>query len=95
MEPKRLSKCTVKCYCQVRRHSSKSAHQQSRIYSTSGQDKYREAEKIYQQALKLREKVLDKDHPETLEDVRGIGAALYAEGIFEETEQMHRQAATE
>jgi tetratricopeptide (TPR) repeat protein len=45
------------------------------------QDKYKEAEKLYQQTLELREKILGHEHPDTLKTMNCL--ALVLEGNCE------------
>ncbi|KIM96097.1 hypothetical protein OIDMADRAFT_132580, partial [Oidiodendron maius Zn] len=53
--------------------------------------RYREAEQMYRQSLELREKVLGKEHPDTLESMNNLGVAFYSMEKNEEAEKMHRQ----
>ena len=46
---------------------------------------------MYQQTLELREKVLGKEHPDTLTSMNNL-AVLSSQGKYEEAEEMHRQA---
>ncbi|KAK4164715.1 phosphorylase superfamily [Cladorrhinum sp. PSN259] len=54
--------------------------------------KYEEAERIYRQALELKEKVLGREHRSTLDSMNNLGLVLQNQGKYEEGEQIHRQA---
>ena len=54
--------------------------------------KSQDAGQMYRQALELREKVLGKEHPDTLTSMNNLAGALRGQGKYEEAEQMHRQA---
>ncbi|GKT48975.1 nephrocystin-3 [Colletotrichum spaethianum] len=54
--------------------------------------KYDEAEQLNRKALKGREKVLGKEHPDTLRSVNNLASVLYDQGKYDEAEQLHRQA---
>jgi len=53
--------------------------------------KYQEAEQMHRQALELKEKVLGKEHPDTLNSMNSLANVLGNQGKYEETEQMNRQ----
>jgi tetratricopeptide (TPR) repeat protein len=57
----------------------------------SGQEKYEEAEEVHRQTLKLREKVLGKEHPSTLSSMSNLALVLRDQGNYKEAEEMHRQ----
>jgi tetratricopeptide (TPR) repeat protein len=48
--------------------------------------KYQEAEQIHRQALELREKVLGREHPNTLTSINSLGSILNNEGKYDEVE---------
>jgi hypothetical protein len=50
------------------------------------------AEEMHRWALTGREKVLGKEHPDTLMNVSNLGLALQMQGRYEEAGKMHRQA---
>ncbi|KAK4223171.1 putative kinesin light chain [Podospora fimiseda] len=54
--------------------------------------KYEEAEQMHRQALQLCEKVLGKEHPDTLTSMNRLALVLDSLGKYEEAEQMNRQA---
>ncbi|KAK4652643.1 hypothetical protein QC762_0075260 [Podospora pseudocomata] len=54
--------------------------------------KYKEAEQMHRQELQLREKVLGKEHPDTLTSMDNLAIVLDSQGKYEEAERMHRQA---
>ena len=54
--------------------------------------KYQEAERMYRQALELKEKVLSQEHPDTLASMNNLAVVLDKQGKYEEAEQMYRQA---
>jgi len=58
----------------------------------SKQQKYEAAEEIYQRAVEGREKVLGKEHTQTLNSVNWLGNALYNQGKYEAAEEMYRRA---
>ncbi|ORY58756.1 P-loop containing nucleoside triphosphate hydrolase protein [Pseudomassariella vexata] len=53
--------------------------------------KYEEAEKMYRQALELQEKVLGREHPDTIGSMNNLAIVLGSQGKYEEAEQRHRQ----
>jgi len=54
--------------------------------------KYKKAERMHQQALELRQKVLGQEHQDTLTSMNDLALVLWYQGKYEEAEQMHRQA---
>lgn len=56
------------------------------------QGAYEEAESMRQWALEAREKVLGREHPDTLTSVSKLGVVLVSRGKYEEAEAMHRRA---
>ena len=52
--------------------------------------KYAEAEAEYRAVLKLREKVLGPEHPDTLASRNNLAGALYGEGKYAEAEAEYR-----
>ncbi|KAK3348603.1 hypothetical protein B0T25DRAFT_623733 [Lasiosphaeria hispida] len=54
--------------------------------------KYKEAKQMHRQALQLYEKVLGKEHPDTLNSMNNLASGLQSQGKYEEAEQMHQQA---
>lgn len=58
-------------------------------YSLLGQ--YQKSEQMHRQALQLYEKVLGKEHPDTLTSMNNLALELSNLGKYEEAEQMHRQ----
>ncbi|KUL81728.1 hypothetical protein ZTR_09475 [Talaromyces verruculosus] len=56
------------------------------------QGTYEEAETMHRRALDAREKVLGREHPDTLTSVNNLGLVLSRQGKYEEAEAMHRQA---
>ena len=57
--------------------------------STLGQ--YSAAETTHRQVLLLREKILGKEHDQTLKSMNRVGLALGGQGKYEAAEAMHRQ----
>ena len=55
------------------------------------QGKYDEAEKLPRQTLKLREKLLGKEHPNTLDSMNYLAIVLGRQGKYGEAEKLHRQ----
>jgi tetratricopeptide (TPR) repeat protein len=53
--------------------------------------KYQEAEQMYRQTLKLKEKALGKEHPNTFGSMNNLALVLDSQGKYEEAEQMHRR----
>ncbi|KAH7175986.1 putative kinesin [Dactylonectria macrodidyma] len=54
--------------------------------------KFDEAEQMNRRALDAQEKVLGREHPDTLTSVSNLAAVLQCQGKYEEAEQMNRQA---
>jgi tetratricopeptide (TPR) repeat protein len=55
------------------------------------QGRYEEVEGIYRQTLKLREKALGQEHPDTLTSMEKLAGVLEMQGKYEEAEGMYRQ----
>ncbi|KAI1285126.1 hypothetical protein F5Y03DRAFT_193410 [Xylaria venustula] len=53
--------------------------------------KYNNAELLYRQTLELREGVLGREHPSTLNSMDNLALVLRSQGKYEEAETMHRQ----
>lgn len=53
---------------------------------------YEEADSMQRWALVAREKVLGREHPDTLTSVNNLGLVLDSQGKYEEAEAMHRWA---
>ena len=53
--------------------------------------KYRVAEKMNRETFELTEKMLGKEHPNTLTSMSNLALALYSLGKYQEAKQMHRQ----
>ena len=49
----------------------------------SRQGKYEEAERMHRQALALRERVLGKEHPDTLTSMNNLASVLSRQGKYE------------
>ncbi|WAO96035.1 NACHT domain-containing protein [Fusarium falciforme] len=58
----------------------------------SGRGKHEEAEPMNRRALEVREKVLGREHPDTLTSVSDLALVLQDQGKYEEAEQMNRRA---
>jgi Tfp pilus assembly protein PilF len=56
------------------------------------QGAYEEAESMHRRALEAREKMLEREHPDTLSSVNNLGRVLSSQGKYEEAEAMHRRA---
>lgn len=56
------------------------------------QGKYAEAEPLLRQALAIRQKRLDHQHPEVAEGLNNLAAVLDREGKYAEAESLYRQA---
>ncbi|KAI8680532.1 NACHT domain-containing protein [Fusarium keratoplasticum] len=54
--------------------------------------RYEEAEQMNRRALEGREKVLGREHPDTLTSIHNLGWVLRSQGKYEEAEQMNRRA---
>jgi nucleoside phosphorylase/tetratricopeptide (TPR) repeat protein len=52
--------------------------------------RYRIAERMYRQSLEFDEKMLGKEHPDTLAGMSNLGRVLRHRGKFEEAEKLHR-----
>ena len=57
----------------------------------NSQGKYEEAEQMHRQTLALRETVLGREHPDTLDSMNNLALVLDSQGKYEEAEQTHRQ----
>jgi tetratricopeptide (TPR) repeat protein len=55
------------------------------------QGKYDEAETMHRQTLAMKEKVLGKEHPDTLTTMNNLALVLNKQGKYEEAETMYRQ----
>ncbi|RYP42629.1 hypothetical protein DL768_010304 [Monosporascus sp. mg162] len=55
------------------------------------QGKYDEAEQMHRQTLELKEKVLGREHPDTLASMNNLALIWDSQGKYDEAEQMHRQ----
>ena len=53
--------------------------------------KYKEAERMHRQTLRLKETVLGQEHPSTLASMNNLAESLNSQGKYEEAELMHRQ----
>ncbi len=59
------------------------------------QSKYAEAEAMYQQTLQLQEKLLGKEHPNTLLSMMSLAALLRQQGKHAEAEAIYPTDAIE
>ena len=50
-----------------------------------------EAEQMHRETLELKEKLLGREHPDTLGSMNNLAAVLSSQGKYSEAEQMHRQ----
>jgi Tetratricopeptide repeat len=55
------------------------------------QGKHEQAEEIHRQTLKLRERVLGKEHPDTLTSMNNLALMLNDQSKDEQAEEMHRR----
>ncbi|PNP77904.1 hypothetical protein FNYG_08630 [Fusarium nygamai] len=55
------------------------------------QGRYEGAAKLYRETLELKEKVLGKEHPDTLMSMNNLALVLDNMGEYEEAEKMHRE----
>ncbi|KAJ6016427.1 hypothetical protein N7540_011018 [Penicillium herquei] len=55
------------------------------------QGAYQEAEAMHRRALETREKVLGREHPDTLTSVNNLGSVLGSQGKYEEAEVLYRR----
>ncbi|KAI0451044.1 hypothetical protein F5B21DRAFT_393516 [Xylaria acuta] len=53
--------------------------------------KYSKSEQLYRKTLELKEKVLGKEHPDTLESMNNLANVLQYQGNYEEAKGMFRQ----
>jgi tetratricopeptide (TPR) repeat protein len=53
--------------------------------------RYIEAETLFQNVLKIRERIWGPEHPDTLTSVNKLGVVLKDQGKYEEAEAMHRR----
>ncbi|RDW58657.1 hypothetical protein BP6252_13133 [Coleophoma cylindrospora] len=56
------------------------------------QGKYTDAEKMYREALELRETVLGKEHIETLASMANLAGVLSSQGKYSDAEKIYREA---
>jgi tetratricopeptide (TPR) repeat protein len=56
------------------------------------QGKYEQVEEMLRQALRLRETVLGKEHPDTLTSISNLATVLRDQGKYEQAEEMYLQA---
>ncbi|RKK27891.1 hypothetical protein BFJ66_g16444 [Fusarium oxysporum f. sp. cepae] len=56
------------------------------------QGRYEGAAKLYRETLEAREKVLGKEHPDTLDSMNNLALVLDKMGEYGEAEKMHREA---
>jgi len=56
------------------------------------QGKYNEAEPLYQQALALRQKLLNDDHPHVAQSLNNLAGLYYSQGKYNEAEPLYEQA---
>jgi tetratricopeptide (TPR) repeat protein len=61
------------------------------LQKNSREEKYKEAEAMYRQALAGCEEVVGREHPDTLTSVNNLGLVLSMLGNYEEAEAMHRR----
>ncbi|KAF2198551.1 hypothetical protein GQ43DRAFT_434174 [Delitschia confertaspora ATCC 74209] len=54
-------------------------------------ERYKTAEKMFQETLALREKILGKEHPETLTTMNSLALTLSDQEKYAEAEKMHRE----
>jgi hypothetical protein len=59
----------------------------------TGQGKYEQAEEMHRQALRVREMVLDKEHPDTPTSVNNLATVLRNQCKFEQAEEILRLEA--
>ncbi|KAG7429090.1 Kinesin light chain [Fusarium oxysporum f. sp. raphani] len=55
------------------------------------QGKYRAAAALYRETLEVKEKVLGKEHPSTLDSMNNLALVLDSIGEYEEASKMHRE----
>jgi tetratricopeptide (TPR) repeat protein len=60
------------------------------LYQSKG--RHAEAEQLYQKVLQLREKVLGKEHPDTLTTMNNLAELYRLQGRHAEAEQLHQKA---
>ncbi len=53
--------------------------------------RYQEAEQMYRQAFELEEKILGREHPDTLASISNLATILQYQGKYKEAEQMHQE----
>ena len=53
--------------------------------------KHKESEKVYRQTLELKEKVLGREHPDTLNSMNNLAVVIGNQGKYKEAEQICRQ----
>jgi tetratricopeptide (TPR) repeat protein len=78
-----------------KREAKRRAHWDTFQYGSpsalGGQGKYNEAETICRQTLALDEKVLGKEHPDTLTTTNNLALVLHRQGNYEEAETIYKQ----
>ena len=71
-------------------HSTDDAAKSSLLFNVAGSTsmlgKYKEAEALYQQTLKLQTQVLGAEHPDTLRSMNNLVKTLHSRGKYEEAE---------
>jgi tetratricopeptide (TPR) repeat protein len=53
--------------------------------------KYDAAEPLYRETLQLTEKVLGKEHPDTLTSMNNLARLLYSQGKYDAAEPLYRE----
>ena len=64
----------------------------TQVDQLNGQGKYQEAAAIAEKALAVAERVLGKEHPDTLTSVNNLAALYQAQGRYGEAEPLYRRA---
>jgi hypothetical protein len=54
-------------------------------------EKYNEAEQLHQKTLQLKEEVLGKEHPFTLDNMNNLALMLHNPRSYSEAEHIHRE----
>src|SRR5437762_585064 len=57
----------------------------------SDQGRYEQAEEMHRQALALKERVLGKEHPDTLTSMSNLAGVLSGQGKYEQAVELDRQ----
>ncbi|KAK8130828.1 kinesin light chain [Apiospora sp. TS-2023a] len=75
--------------CSERETLGSLQHNVAECYDLLG--RYSEAEEMHRETLALRETVLGREHPDTLDSMNNLALVLSSQGKYSEAEEMHRE----